>query len=45
MRGMVSLVAALALPENSPGRDFILASAFAVTPVTVAGRRPYGPSR
>lgn len=35
MRGMVSLAAALALPEDFPGRDFILASAFAVILVTV----------
>jgi CPA1 family monovalent cation:H+ antiporter len=35
MRGMVSIAAALALPDNFPGRDFILASAFAVVLVTV----------
>lgn len=35
MRGMVSLAAALALPEDFPGRDVILASAFAVILVTV----------
>ena len=35
MRGMVSLAAALALPDRFPGRDFILASAFAVILVTV----------
>ncbi len=35
MRGVVSLAAALALPEGFPGRDFILASTFAVILVTV----------
>jgi CPA1 family monovalent cation:H+ antiporter len=35
MRGMVSIAAALALPDSFPGRDFILASAFAVVLVTV----------
>jgi monovalent cation/hydrogen antiporter len=35
MRGVVSLAAALALPEEFPGRDFILAATFAVILVTV----------
>jgi monovalent cation/hydrogen antiporter len=35
MRGVVSLAAALALPENFPGRDFVLATTFAVILVTV----------
>ena len=35
MRGVVSLAAALALPENFPGRDFIIATTFAVILVTV----------
>jgi monovalent cation/hydrogen antiporter len=35
MRGVVSLAAALALPENFPGRDFIVAATFAVILVTV----------
>jgi CPA1 family monovalent cation:H+ antiporter len=35
MRGVVSLAAALALPEGFPGRDFILAVTFAVILVTV----------
>ncbi len=35
MRGVVSLAAALALPEAFPGRDFILATTFAVILVTV----------
>jgi monovalent cation/hydrogen antiporter len=35
MRGVVSLAAALALPEHFPGRDFILATTFAVILVTV----------
>ena len=35
MRGVVSLAAALALPEEFPGRDFILATTFAVILVTV----------
>jgi len=35
MRGVVSLAAALALPEGFPGRDFILAVTFAVIVVTV----------
>ena len=35
MRGVVSLAAALALPEHFPGRDFILAATFAVILVTV----------
>ena len=30
MRGVVSLAAALALPEQFPGRDFILTTTFAV---------------
>ena len=35
MRGVVSLAAALALPEGFPGRDFLLATTFAVILVTV----------
>jgi len=35
MRGVVSLAAALSLPENFPGRDFILAISFIVILVTV----------
>jgi CPA1 family monovalent cation:H+ antiporter len=35
MRGVVSLAAALALPTEFPGRDFILAASFAVILVTV----------
>jgi CPA1 family monovalent cation:H+ antiporter len=35
MRGVVSLAAALALPDDFPGRDFILATTFAVILVTV----------
>lgn len=35
MRGVVSLAAALALPEGFPGRDFILAANFVVILVTV----------
>jgi monovalent cation/hydrogen antiporter len=35
MRGVVSLAAALALPEGFPGRDFIVATTFAVFLVTV----------
>jgi hypothetical protein len=35
MRGVVSLAAALALPEAFPGRDFIVATTFAVILVTV----------
>jgi Na+/H+ antiporter len=35
MRGVVSLAAALALPQDFPGRDFILATTFAVILVTV----------
>jgi CPA1 family monovalent cation:H+ antiporter len=35
MRGVVSLAAALALPDDFPGRDFVLASTFAVILVTV----------
>ena len=35
MRGVVSLAAALALPVGFPGRDFILATTFAVIMVTV----------
>jgi monovalent cation/hydrogen antiporter len=38
MRGVVSLAAALALPEGFPGRDFILATTFAVILVTVLGQ-------
>jgi monovalent cation/hydrogen antiporter len=35
MRGVVSLAAALALPEQFPGRDFILTTTFAVILATV----------
>ena len=35
MRGVVSLAAALSLPDGFPGRDFILATTFAVIMVTV----------
>ena len=35
MRGVVSLAAALALPDSFPGRDFILVTTFAVILVTV----------
>ncbi len=35
MRGVVSLAAALSLPEEFPGRDFILATTFLVILVTV----------
>jgi CPA1 family monovalent cation:H+ antiporter len=35
MRGVVSLAAALALPDHFPGRDFVLAATFAVILVTV----------
>jgi CPA1 family monovalent cation:H+ antiporter len=35
MRGVVSLAAALALPESFPGRDFILVTTFAVILTTV----------
>ena len=35
MRGVVSLAAALALPEHFPGRDFILVTTFAVILTTV----------
>ncbi|WP_237481550.1 Na+/H+ antiporter [Lichenibacterium dinghuense] len=35
MRGVVTLAIALSLPDEMPGRDFILASAFAVILVTV----------
>jgi Na+/H+ antiporter len=35
MRGVVSLAAALALPQQFPGRDFILVTTFAVILVTV----------
>ena len=35
MRGVVSLAAALALPDGFPGRDFILATTFIVILVTV----------
>ena len=35
MRGVVSLAAALALPQDFPGRDFIQATTFAVILVTV----------
>ena len=35
MRGVVSLAAALALPQDFPGRDFLLATTFAVILVTV----------
>ena len=35
LRGVVSLAAALALPEDFPGRDFIIATTFVVILVTV----------
>jgi CPA1 family monovalent cation:H+ antiporter len=35
MRGVVSLAAALALPDHFPGRDFIIATSFLVILVTV----------
>jgi hypothetical protein len=35
MRGVVSLAAALALPQNFPGRDLLLFATFAVIAVTV----------
>lgn len=35
MRGVVTLAAALSLPTSLPGRDFVLASAFAVIVLTV----------
>jgi len=35
MRGVVTLAVALSVPENMPGRDFILVAAFAVILVTV----------
>ncbi|MBS7543808.1 Na+/H+ antiporter [Ancylobacter oerskovii] len=35
MRGVVTLAVALSLPENFPGRDFMLVTAFAVILVTV----------
>jgi Na+/H+ antiporter len=35
MRGVVTLAAALSLPKELPGRDFVLVSAFAVILVTV----------
>jgi monovalent cation/hydrogen antiporter len=35
MRGVVSLAAALSLPEGLPGRDFVLAATFSVILVTV----------
>ena len=35
MRGVVSLAAALALPDGFPGRDFLLATTFSVILVTV----------
>jgi len=35
MRGVVTLAVALALPENFPGRDFILVTAFGAILVTV----------
>ena len=35
MRGVVSLAAALSLPEGFPGRDFVLAATFLVILVTV----------
>ncbi len=40
MRGVVSLAAALALPGEFPGRDFILATTFAVILVTVLVQAP-----
>src|SRR5262249_10660070 len=38
MRGVVTLAIALSLPEAMPGRDLILAAAFAVILVTVIGQ-------
>ena len=38
MRGVVSLAAALALPDAFPGREFILIATFAVILVTVLGQ-------
>jgi len=38
MRGVVSLAAALSLPEAMPGRDFILVTTFIVILVTVLGQ-------
>ena len=38
MRGVVSLAAALALPQAMPGRDFILLTTFTVILVTVLGQ-------
>jgi monovalent cation/hydrogen antiporter len=35
MRGVVSLAAALSLPEGLPGRDFVLAATFSIILVTV----------
>jgi len=35
MRGVVSLAAALALPNNFPGRDFILLATFTIILATV----------
>jgi CPA1 family monovalent cation:H+ antiporter len=35
MRGVVTLAVALSVPENMPGRDFVLVAAFAVILVTV----------
>lgn len=37
MRGVVSLAAALALPQNFPGRDLLLFATFAVIAATVLG--------
>jgi hypothetical protein len=38
MRGVVTLAIALSLPHAMPGRDLILAAAFAVILVTVSGQ-------
>lgn len=38
MRGVVTLAVALSLPQNMPGRDFMLLAAFAVILVTVVGQ-------
>ena len=41
MRGVVSLAAALALPEDFPGRDLILFLAFcAICATRISGARP-----
>ena len=38
MRGVVTLAAALSIPREAPGRDFVLVAAFAVILVTVLGQ-------